>query len=137
MSNFVLSKDIVEKVGIIPEDSAAATINGPFVDRKDCESLLLKGYAGAETGSPTSKTVDFKLQDADTLAGAGSADVTGGALTTITADDADEKLDIDARGVKQFVRMVCVVAFVSGSTPTCPVAGTIIFGNTKKTPNPV
>ena len=137
MSNFVISEDIVQKIGIKPTDDTGTTINGAWIDRKACESMLLKGYTGAATGSPTAQTTDFKLQDADDIAGNGSADVTGGALTQITADDGEETLDLDARGIKQFVRMVCVTVLTAGSSPRLPVMGTILFGNTKKTPNPV
>ena len=136
MSNFVLSEDVIELIGIVPTNDDG-TINGAWYDRKACESITMRGYTGAASGSPTAQTTDFKLQDADTIAGAGSADVTDGAMTQITADDGDVSLDIDARGIKQFVRMVAVTVLTAGTAPKLPVAGTLIFGNTKKTPNPV
>ena len=125
MSNFVLSENVVPKIGVKPTDDTGTTINGPWIDRKACESLLLKGYTGVATGSPTAQTTDFKLQDADDIAGGGSADVTGGALTQITADDGEETLDLDARGIKQFIRMVCTTVLTAGSSPRLPLMGTI------------
>lgn len=136
MSNFVLSEDVIELIGIVPANDDG-TIEGTWYDRKDCESITMRGYTGAASGSPTGQTTDFKLQDADVIAGTGVADVAGSDMTQIVADDGDVSLDLDARGIRQFVRMVAVTVLTAGTTPFLPVAGTLIFGNSKKTPNPV
>ena len=136
MSNFVMSQEIVEKVGIEPIADTGTAITGPWMDRKANESILMKGYTGLATGSPTGQTTDFKLQDADDIAGGGVADVAGEVLTQIVADSGDEKKDVDARGIRQFVRMVCTTVLTAGTSPTLPVAGFLIFGNAKETPNP-
>ena len=114
--------------GINPEDSAAQTINGPAVDRHTYNlprSAVVACQVGAETGSPTSKTVNYKLQDSpdnSTWADYGSAG------TTITADDTDGELDLDLNGADRYVRVVVTVAFVGGTSPTVPVGATLVLG---------
>ena len=55
------------EIGIDPEDSAPATINGAAIDRRSATgsgaSAVLHVACGAATGSPSPQTVDGKLQD--------------------------------------------------------------------------
>ena len=52
-------------------------------------------------------------------------------------DDGEVSLELDARGIKQFVRMVVTTVLTAGTSPRLPLMGTILFGNPKETPNPV
>ena len=125
-------------IGILPQDASAGTINGAAIDRmspggtdESFESCVLHAVAGAETGTPTSKTVDAKLQESAD-GSSGWADITDAAVTTITADDTQETVDVDLSGALRYIRVVEVVAFVGGTTPTVPVASSVILGGDKK-----
>lgn len=127
--------ELVELVkGINPVDSAAATINGPSVNRntKGGASGVLHLATGATTGAPTSFTVDAKLQDSDD--DVAFADVPSASVAQITAVDSDaETGNIKFRDQpgRKFLRAVVTVAFVGGTTPTIAVAATIALGGSR------
>lgn len=106
---------------------AAGTINGAGIDRRGFESCTLFASTGDIAGSPTATTVDIKLQDsADNST---FADLTGAALTQITAADTLEQKDIDLSGAKRYIRIVRVVAFTGGISPTVDVGvGVVLAG---------
>ncbi len=118
---------------IDPEDSAAATITGAAIDRTGFNSCVLHTAAGAATGAPSAQTVDSKIQDSATSGGT-FVDLTGAAITTITADDSDAEKDVDLSGAKAFIRVVTVVGFTGGTTPAIPVASTLALGGSEVEP---
>ncbi|MEE9140513.1 MAG: hypothetical protein V3U18_07020 [Alphaproteobacteria bacterium] len=113
--------------GINPADSAAATINGPAIDRSGFLSAVLHHASGAATGTPTAQTVDSKLQDSAD-GSTGWADITGAAAAQLTADDTDADVNVDFGTTKKFIRVVTTVGFTGGTSPTIPVAATVMLG---------
>ena len=126
-----IDRQMKMEIGIDPEDSAAATINGAAIDRRSATgsgaSAVLHVACGAATGSPSTQTVDGKLQDS--ADGSSDWQDIGTAITQLTGDDEDgSSPNRNLVDVRKFVRAVVVVAFSGGSSPTIPVAATICFG---------
>jgi len=119
--------------GVSPVASAAATINGVAVDRRDFGSAVLTHFAGAATGAPTAQTAATKLQESDTSGGT-FTDVTGAAPSDLTVDDTDSSVDVDLTGVKRFVRVVTTVSFTGGTSPTLPVGAALVLGGSVDAP---
>jgi len=119
--------------GINPTDSAAATINGSAIDRQGFQSCVLMVMAGAASGGPTAQTVDAKLQESDNGT-SGWADVSGAAVTTVSADNSSAEVDVDLATVKRYVRVVVTVGFTGGTSPTIPVASTVVLGGSDTLP---
>ena len=121
-------------IGIDPaNDDGAAAINGASIDRQNLESCVLHAACGAATGTPTTQTVDAKLQDSAD-GSTGWADITGASVAQMTGDDEDQYKDIDLSGAKRYVRAVVTVAFTGGTSPKIPVACTIALGGAKEKP---
>jgi hypothetical protein len=117
------------QIGTVPAASAAGTVNGTGIDRLGLGSAPgmalsadLVAETGATTGGPTSFTVDAKIQDsADNSSfadyvppGAASA----AAITTITVANTLARKRVDLSGARRYIRVVTVVAFVGGASPT-------------------
>jgi hypothetical protein len=125
---------VAVKQGNAPLANGAGTRNGAAIDRSTvgwAKSCVLSAHAGAATGTPTSFTYDVKLQDSAD-GSTGWADYTqpsgaSSAITQQTAAGLTEK-DIDLTGAKQYVRVVEVVAFVGGTSPTLPAGEQVVFG---------
>mgnify|MGYP003112143882 CR=1 FL=1 len=84
---------------------------------------------GAATGSPTSASVSYQIQDCATSGGSyenyGSAIVVSGASTV-------GKSSIDLRAAKRFIRVVATVTLAGGSTPTLFASSSFVFIDEKK-----
>lgn len=119
--------------GIAPQDSAAATINGASHDRQGYLSALLVAKNGAPSGTPTSYSVDAKIQDSAD-GSTGWADFAGASVTQITADDTDRAKAVDLSGAKRYIRVVVTVAFVGGTSPKVEVDADVILGGTDTLP---
>lgn len=109
--------EIKNQLGTVPAASAAGTVNGTGVDRLGFNYAVLEAQTGAATGTPTTQTLDCKLQHSDVI-GSGYVDVTGGAVAQITAVNSRKRKTIDLRGLKRYVRVVTVTAFTGGTSPT-------------------
>lgn len=118
---------------IDPQAASAGAINGSAIDRIDYGSCVVQAANGEATGTPDSYTVDVKLQESAD-GSTGWADITGAAIDQIDADSGDESVDVDLRTCKKYVRAVVTVAFTGGTTPTVPVAVSIVFGGARELP---
>ena len=126
---------------IKPADSvrpqpAAASVNGQAVDRSGYLSAQLLAYVGATTGTPTSFTVDVKLQDSATSGGT-YADLTPAAdyaVAQIVAVNLLKWKNVDLSKARPFIRAVATIAFVGGTSPTIQVACPIILGGADTLP---
>lgn len=104
------------------ELAGTTPVNGDSVEFKDHVGPVAGLFSlGSATGTPTSFTVECKLQESTT--GSGSwTDITG-ASVTLTADKAVALLQ--GTRTKQYVRAIATPAFSGGSTPkqyvSCPV----------------
>jgi hypothetical protein len=118
LSNALLGKSILPGVDL----SGTTAANGSSLD---CDNMIGSVHGlfavGAATGSPTSFTVTCKLQES-----ADDSDWSDVATQTALVLDADGEVGI-IRGVRtmRYVRAVATPAFVSGSSPTAPVAAQI------------
>jgi hypothetical protein len=126
--------------GINSVASAAGVINGPAIDRQGYESGKVHASSGASTGAPTSFTADFKLQHSDDGStnwldpanlGAGFA---SGVVGTLTAINSEVSKNFNFAGLKRFIRVVCTLAFVGGTTPTLVVSSTVALGGSRAVP---
>lgn len=93
----------------------AGTISTGYVDIKNFHALRAKITVGVMTAT---STVDAKLQQATTSAGAGVKDVTGKAITQLLAAGGNNRqaiinlkaADLDTEGGFEFVRLTITVA---------------------------
>lgn len=93
---------------------------------------LLNVVVGATTGTPTSFSATFRMQESE-VSGSGFADFAdtdnvnslGVALTAVNTNG---QLVVDLRGTKRFVRVVALPAFVAGTSPTVEASATIVLG---------
>lgn len=125
-------------IGVAPIFSAAATINGPAIDRLGYGSCVLAVQTGLDTGTPTTRSVIAKVQHSDD----GSTNWTdlavpvGGSFATsaITAVSSVAEVDVNLAGAKRYIRSVVTVAFTGGSSPTVGVASVVTLGGADKVP---
>lgn len=130
------SKDIGAYIksadGIKPQSASAGTINGPSFDRQDFDSAVLHGQVGAATGTPTTQSVIYKLQDSSD--DSTFEDFEDGDIDAIEANDTSAELDLNLSGARRYVRVVAVVAFTGGTSPTVPIASTLTLGGARTRP---
>lgn len=123
-----------------PASNAAGTRNSTGFDRFSVfsHSCVLVEYVGAASGTPTSFTVDAKIQHSsdngstdawsDYTAPEGAA-----AITTATAAGLVEK-DVNLQGAKQYIRVTETVAFVGGTSPAVQSASLLVMGGSTNPP---
>jgi hypothetical protein len=138
MGDIVTQKNIggmvVSLQSVDPIASAAATINGESIDRAAHAmplSAVMHTQTGAETGAPTSVTVQSTLQDSadgTTFANYLPDGVNAAQGAAITAVSADQNVSVDLTLARRFLRIVTVIAFVGGATPTIGVAAELVMG---------
>lgn len=120
------------QAGITPKGAGSETINGTGIDRmtqgaqQGWLSCILSLHSGAATGSPSSYTVDCKLQESDS-SGSGYTDISGAAVTQQTAAGFGS-VAVNLKGCKRYIRAVVTVAITGGTSPTVPVSSTITLG---------
>jgi hypothetical protein len=116
--------------GIKSTNASAGTITGAVIDRASygyAESCVIYAANGDAAGSPTAQSLNVKLQECATSGGT-YTDVSGAAITAIAADDTAAYKDFDLTGVERYVKLVAVVAFTAGTTPSIPVNASLILG---------
>lgn len=128
-----------ENMTIPPAAAAAGATNGSAIAIGTARSLVLVGFTGATTGTPTSFTATFALEGR-TSGGAYSAinNIDGSAVSFVisaadTVDSLDVNLDYATAGMDE-VRLVCTRAFVGGSSPTVVAGAIIILGGEQVLP---
>jgi hypothetical protein len=109
--------EIKNQIGTVPAAQAAGAVNGTGVSRVGFNYAVLEVQTGVTTGTPGSFTLDAKLQHSDVI-GSGYVDVTGAAVSTVTAASSRKRKTVDLRTLKPFVRVVTTAAFVGGTSPT-------------------
>lgn len=118
-----------------PQSSTGATINGGGIDRMSHNgnplSCVLHTIAGAISGSPTTASVQSKLQDS--ADGTTYADYQPDGANTaqaaaLTAQNTENSLSVDLTLARRYIRVVTVVAFTGGSSPAALVAAEVVLG---------
>ncbi len=133
--------EIATRIGLEPAARAAGTVTGTGVDRRGFNSVALVAQTGAETGAPSARTADFKLQHSDTLGGT-YVDFTpsipqpapSGAVAQITAASVVKKRSIDLKTAKAFVRVSSTNAFTGGTAPTLLTSALLVLGGADTLP---
>lgn len=129
--------------GTIPAAPVAGVRNGSAINRRVSGSLAMSltliATTGAETGSPSARTFDAKIQDSAD-GSTGWADyippdqTTVAAVTQITAASSEAEVDVNLSGAKAFVRVVDTLAFTAGTAPTLGIQTTVVLGGFDRTP---
>lgn len=123
---------IRSNIGILPQTALAGTFTGPSVDRQDFDSAVIHGMTGAATGTPTTQSVIYKLQDS--ADDSSFEDVANVDLAAMIADNDNGELDVNLSGLRRYVRLAAVVAFTGGSSPAIPIAATLTLGGARSRP---
>lgn len=127
--------EVAARTGIVPAARTAGSTNGTGFDRRGFNSCVLITQTGAETGGPSARTYDAKLQHSDTLGGT-YTDYTPsipqpgatGAAPQIAAANTTKKRSIDLKSAKAFIRVADTVALTGGSSPTLAVGAVVVLG---------
>lgn len=126
-------------VAVVPTAASEGTVNGAAIDRQNYESCVLLTNTGVTTGTPTSFTVNAKVQhSAD---GSNNwADYTDpttvavAAVTQITEASTQGKIGVNLLNAKRYIRVVHVLDFTGGSSPTLAISAHVILGGATKLP---
>ncbi len=141
MSDLVTQRNIgaliVPVTSVFPESASAGTINGTSIDRtlhNLANSCVLHQVTGAETGAPTTASVQTKLQhspDNSTWSDYQIGTTVQG-TAALTVANSENTAAIDLTGAYRFIRAVTAVAFTGGTTPAVLVAAEIILGGERE-----
>jgi hypothetical protein len=120
---------------------AAGTVNGAAIDRKPIggtgfDSAKLVVITGAESGSPTARSSACTIQDSDDGTG-GWVNYTpphGVATLTVAAASSIGEVSVDLSSAKRFIRVVDVVAFTGGTSPTLFASSVVVLGGADELP---
>ncbi len=119
-----LNDNVKTVKGIAPQ-AASTAVNGNGIDRSGYNYAVVACETGATTGTPTSTSVAFKVQDSadnTTFADVSSATVT-------IADAAHGEVNVDLRGLRQYIRVVATPTFVGGTSPTVQISASVVLGD--------
>ena len=124
---------VVPVTSVFPESAAAGTINGSSIDRtlhNLPNSCVLHQVAGAESGAPTTASVQTTLQHSPDNATWSNYQIGSNVQQTaaLTAANSENTVAIDLGGAYRFIRAVTAVAFTGGTSPAILVAADIILG---------
>ena len=129
---------VVPVTSVFPESAAAGAVNGTSIDRalhNMPQSCVLHQVVGAESGAPTTASVQTKLQDSpdnstwsDYKAGTANVQQTA----ALTAANSENTAAIDLTAANRFIRAVSAVAFTGGTSPAILLAADIILGGERE-----
>lgn len=129
-------ENVLVKTSVVPSSAVAGAINGAAVDTEGFGDAVAIVTVGATTGTPTSFTVDGKVQESAD-GSTGWTDVTGAVITAVTvaSKTAEIAIDTDKKALsKRYIRLVVTPAFVGGTAPTIGVAGVVVLGKPDRGP---
>jgi hypothetical protein len=119
---------------VLPQ-SATGNVNGSGLDRlahNNALSCVLHVVAGADSGSPSTLSVQAKLQHAPDNSTWTDYDPPGqstvGETAALTAVNTEVSVAIDLSSADRYVRAVALVSFTGGTSPAIQVAADIVFG---------
>lgn len=130
-----MARDLGGYVNTLREASPQAistALNGVGIDRLSYLGAVFAIEVGATTGTPTSFTVDAKLQEsADNTT---FTDIAGATMTQITAANSHGEINLNLAGIKRYIRAVITPAFVGGTAPTVLVGASCVLGQASSLP---
>lgn len=115
--------------------SASAVQTGNVIDTFGYNTAMFTVQNGAATGTPSSYTVDAKVQECDTSGGS-YVDVSGATITQITADSKSATIAVEGLGTsrKRYLKIVVTPALSGGSTPKALIAASVQLGRAFSNP---
>ena len=129
--------------GTVPAAASAGTRNGTAINRRQngaiAQGCTLFVSSGAETGAPSARTLDAKIQDSAD----GSTNwadyippdqTTVAAAPQIVAASSSSEVDVNLAGAKAYIRVVEVLAFTAGTTPTLGAQSSVSLYGFDRTP---
>ncbi len=117
--------DLTKTVKGIAPQALSAAVNGTGIDRSGFNFTVVACETGATTGTPTTTSVAYKIQDsADNVT---FTDVAG--ATVAIADAAHGEINLDLRPLRQYVRVVATPTFTGGTSPTVQAAASVTLGD--------
>ena len=128
--------DAIKSIVALAPLAASAAQNGTVIDTMGFNTLTFVVSNGAATGSPSSYTVDAKVQESAASDGSGMTDVTGATITQITADGATKVIRVEGLGTsrKRYLRIVVTPALSGGSTPKALIGAVANLGRAYSEP---
>lgn len=127
--------DAIKPVIAINPIAASTVQTSAAIDTMGFNSAEVVVQNGAATGTPTSYTVDAKVQHCDT-AGGTYVDVASATITQITADSKIAAIRLEGLGanIKRYIKVLVTPAMTGGTTPNALIGSTVLFGRAYKEP---
>lgn len=127
--------DAIKNVQAVDPISASAVQTSAAIDTKGFNSGAVVVINGAATGTPSSYTVDAKVQHCDTSGGS-YADVSGAAITQIVADSKIATIRLSGLGtsIKRYIKVLVTPALAGGTSPKALIAATVQLGRAYREP---
>lgn len=115
--------------------SASTAQTGIVIDTFGYNTAMFTVQNGAATGTPSSYTVDAKIQECDTSGGT-YVDVSGATITQITADSKSATVAVEGLGSsrKRYLKIVVTPALTGGTSPKALVASSVQLGRAFSNP---
>lgn len=125
---------ILVKTAVAPVAASAAQTSDA-IDTKGYNSVQFVVVNGAATGSPSSYTVDAKVQECATSGGS-YTDVTGATITQMTADNKIQTIAVEGLGTsrKRYLKLVITPAMTGGTSPKALIGGVANLGRAFSAP---
>lgn len=126
--------NVLSKVTVRPVAAVAGAVNGAAVDSLGYGNLMAVVEVGATTGTPGSFSVAAKVQESAD-GSTGWTDITGAAITSITAADKSAQIgvyDISGKTRLRYYRVVVTPAFVGGTTPAVGISAHLMLGDAER-----
>jgi hypothetical protein len=109
-------------------DTGGSAVDGNIIDRKGFLSAVFNCLIGDVTGTPTSQSAVFKIEEGDASDLSDASDVTGATVTITTVDTAGE-INMDLRSRKRYIRLTQTTTFVGGTSPEIRNAGSCVLAD--------
>lgn len=119
---------------VVPQAAAAGAINGTAIDTQGFGDAMVVVQVGATTGTPTSFTVNAKIQESAD-GSTGWVDVTGDTIAAVIAANKTAEINVALRSrvaALRYFRVVLTPAFVAGTSPTIGVSALALLGAADK-----
>lgn len=129
--------DEVKSVAAVRPLAASAAMTQIWIDTLGYGSAMFIVENGAATGTPTSYTVDAKVQESDASNGSSPADISGAAIVQITADNKIAQIRVDGLGQggrKRYLGLLITPALSGGSSPKALLSGHCLLGRPTQHP---
>ena len=127
--------DAVKNIRAIDPIAASAAQTSATIDTKGFNSGGVVVVNGVATGSPSSYTIDAKVQHCDTSGGS-YTDVAGASITQIIADSNIATIRLSGFGtsLKRYIKIIVTPALTGGSSPKALIGATVQLGRAEREP---